>query len=514
MPLSRVPDEAPTNTSGEPHLMSRRLLSMLLAAIAAVTAMASTTAAAPLSSVAPAASATSTSDSPTVVVQPDGAPVLSVYALGPSTRGPDGRLYIRTDSPGSLDVVGVAPAGNTTSDPGSLSLVASKSASGWDAVPLVSPGPTLLSEWHWQAGAGSLSVALSYRRPDGSTSPAAVQTIVAVSDRPVVRVGPIAGKPGTTTASLAWTETDGIGPGIVDRQILREEAPATTQGCGAWTKDDVAGISAGEVEIAAALTDMEESVAATPGGQDGAEASYVSLPMADLGLGKCYRFTLFVTDALGLVGQDTGPVYVPGLLDAHGRLLPTWTGSIDIFRASAFVQQQRKTWCVAASAQMMINLIKGTSDSSYSGQVKILDYARHNDLLPDSGAGAGLIGWQQALDKFSGAPYEVETVGSFKDAIDLAALRIRLTNRPVGLAVHDTKHAWVMTGFEATADPAFDPTFRVTAVYVSGPLYPKHQSNGYDMAPDTRVAVSDLAKYFTPVYWKGRPTWEFVAPLP
>lgn len=494
--------------------MSRRLLSMLLAAVAAVTAMASTTAAAPLSSVAPAASPTSTSESPTSVVQPDGAPTLSVYARGPSTRGSDGRLFIRTDSPGSLDVVGVAPAGNTTSDPGSFSLVTSKNALGWDAVSLVSPGPMLLSEWHWQAGAGSLSVALSYRHPDGSTSPAAVQTIVAVSDDPVVHLEPITGQPSRTAASLVWTESDGIGPEIVDRQILREEAPATTQGCGAWTKDDMAGISAEDVGSTAAASASEATEAAMPGGQDGAEASFVSLPMADLSLGNCYRFTLFVTDALGLVGQDTGPVYVPGLLDAHGRPLPAWTGMVDIFRASAFAQQQRGTWCVAASAQMMVNLIDGTSDSSYGGQLKILSYARHNDQLPNSVAGAGLIGWQAALDKFSGTPYEVETVGSFQDAIDLAALRIRLTNRPVGLAVHNTKHAWVMTGFEATADPAFDPSFTVTAVYVSGPLYPKKQLNGYDMAPDTRVAVSDLAKYFTPVYWKARLTWKFVAPLP
>jgi hypothetical protein len=71
-----------------------------------------------------------------------------------------------------------------------------------------------------------------------------------------------------------------------------------------------------------------------------------------------------------------------------------------------------------------------------------------------------------------------------------------------------------MTGFEATADPAFDPAFTVTAVYVSGPLYPRQQSHGYDMPPDTRLTVSDLGTYFTPVWWKSRLTWEFLAPLP
>ncbi len=255
-------------------------------------------------------------------------------------------------------------------------------------------------------------------------------------------------------------------------------------------------------------------MSAAPAGQDGMAGSSGALPITGLALGHCYRFTLIVTDALGLVGQTTTPVYVPGLLDPNGRPLPPWTGKLDLFRASAFAPQQAWTWCVAASTQMMVNLIDGASDASYDGQLNILDYAHDNDELSDSHAGAGLIGWQEALDKFSATPYEVETVGSLQDAVNLAALRMRLTNRPVGLAVHDTTHAWVMTGFEATADPAFGPGFMVTAVYVSGPLYPREQSHGYDMAPDTRLAVSDLGAYFTPVYWKARLTWEFVAPLP
>jgi len=493
--------------------MSRRLLSLLLVVVA-VTVTVSTTTAAPPSSVATSAITTPASQSSATASQPGGAPLLSIYAHGRSILGSDGRLFIRTDAPGSLDFVGVAPAGGSNSDPGSFSLATSKNAAGWDAGPLVSPGPALLSEWHWQTGASSLAVALSYLNPDGSTLATTEQAVVAVSDRPAVRIEEILGQSNTTTASLVWTETDGIGPGIVDRQILREEAPVTTQGCGEWTKGDVTGISAGEVNSTPSAPALEVTVAATPSGRDGPVAPVRALRIADLSLGRCHRFTLFVTDALGLVGQATTPAYVPGLLDSYGQPLPAWTGKVDIFRASAFAPQQGWTWCVAASAQMMVNLIQGTSDSSYDGQLDLLNYARDTDRLPDSDAGAGLVGWRGALDKFSGTPYEVVTARSLQSAINVAAQRIRLTNRPIGLAVHDTTHAWVMTGFEATADPAFDPAFMVTAVYVSGPLYPREQSHGYDMAPDTRLAVSDLGRYFTPVYWNGRPTWKFVAPLP
>ncbi|HEX7492387.1 MAG TPA: hypothetical protein VF337_11860 [Candidatus Limnocylindrales bacterium] len=358
----------------------------------------------------------------------------------------------------------------------------------------MSPAPGLLSEWHWQAGAGSLSVALSYRSPDGSTSPAAVRSIVAVSDRPVVHLAPIDSQPNSTAADLSWTETDGIGPGIVGRQIRRDQAPATTPGCGTWAQGQFAAISTAELKSVGA-------------------GSVRVLHLSDLSLGRCYRFTLSVTDALGLAGQDSTPAYVPGLLDADGWPLPAWTGTLDTFRAPAFATQKTSTWCVAASIQMMVNLIRGTSDTSADGQWTYLNYANRNDMLPDAHNGAGVIGWQLALDKFSGTPYEVETIGSLQEAVNLAALRLRLTGRPVGLAVKATTHAWVMTGFEATADPAFDPTFAVTAVYVSGPLYPYPEARGYDPAPDTRLAVSDLGKYFTPVYWKTGMVWEFVAPL-
>jgi hypothetical protein len=398
-----------------------------------------------------------------------------------------------------LDVVGVAPAADPAASPmsdrGSFSLAASENATGWDAAPVVASGPALLSEWHWQAGASSLAVALSYRRPDGSTSPAAVRSIVAVSERPVVHIAQVDGRPNATTADLTWTETDGIGPGVVDRQIRRDEAPATTQGCGRWSEGYFVSIPAAEVR-------------STP------SSSVLELHLTDLSLGHCYRFGLSVTDALGLVGQDATAVYVPGLVDTNGRPLAPWTGEMDTFRASAFSTQRTWTWCVAASTQMMINLITGTSDAGVDNQWTYFSYANEHDMLPGSHAGAGLIGWQRALDKYSGTRYEVDTIGSLQDAVNLAALRIRLTGRPVGLAVKGTTHAWVMTGFEATADPAFDPTFTVTAVYVSGPLYPHPEVRGYDPAPDTRLAVSNLGKYFTPVYWKEKLVWEFVAPRP
>jgi hypothetical protein len=44
-------------------------------------------------------------------------------------------------------------------------------------------------------------------------------------------------------------------------------------------------------------------------------------------------------------------------------------------------------------------------------------------------------------------------VTTIDEAMRLAAMSIRTTGRPVGLS-SGRAHAWVMSGFEATADPA------------------------------------------------------------
>ena len=58
------------------------------------------------------------------------------------------------------------------------------------------------------------------------------------------------------------------------------------------------------------------------------------------------------------------------------------------------------------------------------------------------------------------------------------------------------RHAWVLNGFEATADPAKTNDFRVTHVYVMGPLYPKQTKGWYDKPPNKRISFSDFRTPF------------------
>ena len=80
-----------------------------------------------------------------------------------------------------------------------------------------------------------------------------------------------------------------------------------------------------------------------------------------------------------------------------------------------------------------------------------------------------------------------------------AAEAIEATGRPVGLLVWRGRHAWVMSGFEATADPGTTNDFRVTRAMVHDPLYPHGNAVwGRSPRPGEALAVSELGRQFVP----------------
>ncbi len=81
-----------------------------------------------------------------------------------------------------------------------------------------------------------------------------------------------------------------------------------------------------------------------------------------------------------------------------------------------------------------------------------------------------------------------------------AAKRMRATGKPVGMIVwgRDGGHAWVMTGFRATADPKNTSDYTVTSVQAMGPLWPLGTINGKPFDPGPRTGfVSTLRRKFT-----------------
>ena len=199
---------------------------------------------------------------------------------------------------------------------------------------------------------------------------------------------------------------------------------------------------------------------------------------------------------LRLAGLLMGVVALIGVA-APGVAAAKSTFHMDLYRTGVFVTQYRWTWCVGASSQMMLNIIQGTSNKALSRQKTLVKYAMAHDGFPNSNkGGSDATGWAHALNHYGGGGYQVAMSTSYAQAVERAAKRMRSTGKPVGLLVMGGRHAWVLAGFDATADPASSSSFSVTHVYVLGPLYPKEQKGYFDRPPDTRLTYDQFKTPF------------------
>jgi hypothetical protein len=198
---------------------------------------------------------------------------------------------------------------------------------------------------------------------------------------------------------------------------------------------------------------------------------------------------------------------VTGAPAAFVRNPAPWTGGVELYRASAFTTQPNTYTCVPTAVQIMLNLANGTSNHSTSQISSWYTWGRAHNAYRYATPGLDPVSWAGLLNSFGTNPYQDESFATFNDALRAAATSLRETNLPVGLLVDHAHHAWVMTGFAATADPLRSP-FNITSVTVMGPLYPR-QSGGYDPRPGTRFTPTQLARYMTyyteafPVRWSN-----------
>jgi hypothetical protein len=191
--------------------------------------------------------------------------------------------------------------------------------------------------------------------------------------------------------------------------------------------------------------------------------------------------------------------------------LSRWTGGIDLYRSGVFTTQKTWLWCTAADVQIIRNIADHATDHSRSSQQRYFDYMRAHDryAIPLSD-GVDPAGWAAGLRRFVDSRYQLTRSGSFDSALRSAVTNLRRTNLPVAITVSHGNHAWVLTGFTATADPAATSRFSVTSVRVVGPLWGlQSRSYGYDMRPDTKLTPAQLKGFFTPWHYAGiRMAWE------
>jgi hypothetical protein len=169
-----------------------------------------------------------------------------------------------------------------------------------------------------------------------------------------------------------------------------------------------------------------------------------------------------------------------------GAYKPPFVG-MSLYRHSAWSYQATSVWCVAASTQMMINLITGRADHSSANQGAYLNYAYSHSRYKAK-AGAEVDGWANAVTYYSGVPYQVSAYPTFTAAMKAAATRMRLTDKSVGLVVMEGHHAWVMAGFTSTGDdPAVSQNFTLTSVTIMAPDYGRIS---YDPVPGSVVSLA------------------------
>ncbi len=191
--------------------------------------------------------------------------------------------------------------------------------------------------------------------------------------------------------------------------------------------------------------------------------------------------------------------------------LSRWTGGIDLYRNGVFTTQATWLWCTAADVQIIRNIVDRRSDHNGASQGRYFDYMRkHNRYRIPVSDGVDPAGWTAGLQHFVDKRYRLVASTSFDAALRAAVTNLRKTNLPVAITVSHGNHAWVLTGFSATADPATTSRFTVTSVRVTGPLWGlQSRSYGYDMTPDRKLTPSQLRGFFTPWHYAGvRMAWE------
>ena len=188
--------------------------------------------------------------------------------------------------------------------------------------------------------------------------------------------------------------------------------------------------------------------------------------------------------------------------------------SMNLFSKGDFVNQKTTYWCIPASTQTMMNMMDdGRPNRSRKLQARLYrvgdrleeDGTFSDEREPDQWRGMGISEWVGLLNRFDYGPYELAGSKKRYKALRKAARMMRKTGKPVGLVVWRGAHAWVMSGFTATADPAHSKDFRVTSVWVQDPWYPRVSSIwGPSRPPNRRVSPKVLAQDFKPYGRPGR----------
>ncbi len=178
---------------------------------------------------------------------------------------------------------------------------------------------------------------------------------------------------------------------------------------------------------------------------------------------------------------------------------------MNLYGKGDFVTQANKHQCVSAAMQIMLNIVGPKNDRRVSTQANLARLAKR--LSDAKKGGTEPEGWARGLERRGAGDYKVVAASSVASAVRRGVEALRATGRPVGLLVWRGAHSWVLHGFEATADPATTDDWKVTAIWVSDPWYPRISSIwGASRKPNQRITVKQLREDY--LKWR-RPTGRY-----
>ncbi len=205
---------------------------------------------------------------------------------------------------------------------------------------------------------------------------------------------------------------------------------------------------------------------------------------------------LIAASLLAAIGPSTAAAAGP----TGAATSPSRAFTMDLGTRRDFVAQTNFVQCVGASMQMMINMASPGRDRSAATQRRLQELARATSGPRPDGSirqGASVMGWSTGLNQLGAGPYRVVGAKTLQGALKMAARAMRRTGRPVGLLVWQGRHAWVMSGFKATADPLTARSFQRDPRDRRGPTLPARLQH-LGPEPGTRVGV-DAEAGRTPV---------------
>jgi hypothetical protein len=184
--------------------------------------------------------------------------------------------------------------------------------------------------------------------------------------------------------------------------------------------------------------------------------------------------------------QTVEPVFDPPVVP-HGPF------EMDLYHRNDFVTEATKWYCVPAAMLTMINVMSKGADHARATQTSLYRLARKLSTKTLVGKGAEPIGWARGLEQLGFGGFDVGVFATRREAVQAVANAIRLTGRPAGLLAWRGAHSWVVSGFQATRDPAVTHDYLVTGVYIEDVWYPLVSSIwGPSEPPDTLYRVRDL----------------------